>query len=74
MGVVTRVTMRVVITTPLTVTLSLASTRYPDWYNSLQRYINYGVDQAERAVEGIERLEHQMDDFAHVQMEICWHS
>jgi hypothetical protein len=54
MGVVTRVTMRVVITTPLTVTLSLASTRYPDWYTSLQRYISYGVDQGEREVEWIE--------------------
>jgi hypothetical protein len=36
----------------------------------LERYVNYGVDQAERVVEGIRRLEHQMDDFAHVQTEI----
>jgi hypothetical protein len=36
----------------------------------LEWYINYGVDQAERAVEGIRRLELQMDDFAHVQMEM----
>jgi hypothetical protein len=27
--------------------------RYPDWYAHLERYISYGVDQAERAVEGI---------------------
>jgi hypothetical protein len=33
----------------------------------LERYISYGVDQAERAVEGVGRLEHQMDDFPHVQ-------
>jgi hypothetical protein len=43
---------------------------YPDWYAPLERYVNYGVDQAERVVEGIRRLEHQMDDFAHVQTEI----
>jgi hypothetical protein len=33
----------------------------------LEQYISYGVDQAERVVEGIGRLERQMDDFAHVQ-------
>jgi hypothetical protein len=71
MGVATRVTMRVV-TTPLTVTSSLTSTsaRYPEWYAPLERYVSYGVDQAERAVEGIVQLEHRMDDFAHVQMEM----
>jgi hypothetical protein len=55
MGVATQVTMRVVVTTPLMVTPSLASAsaRYPDWYAPLERYISYGVDQAERAVEGI---------------------
>jgi hypothetical protein len=36
----------------------------------LERYISYGVHQAERAVEGIERLKQEMDDFAHVQMEM----
>jgi hypothetical protein len=36
----------------------------------LERYVSYGVDQAERAVEGIGRLEHQMDDFAHTQMKM----
>jgi hypothetical protein len=46
------------------------SARYPDWYSPLERYISYGVDQAERAVEGIERLERWMDDFAHVKMEM----
>mgnify|MGYP007097266194 CR=1 FL=1 len=29
------------------------SVRYPDWYASLEQYISYGVDQAERTVEGI---------------------
>jgi hypothetical protein len=47
-----------------------ASTRYPDWYAPLERYINYGVDQAERAVEWIGRLEHRMDNFAHMQTEM----
>jgi hypothetical protein len=60
MGVVTRVTMRVVGTIPITVTPSLASeaepppfARYPDWYTPLERYVSYGIDQAERAVDGI---------------------
>jgi hypothetical protein len=47
-----------------------ASARYLDWYAPLKRYISYGVDQAERAEEGIGRLERQMDDFAHVQTEM----
>jgi hypothetical protein len=47
-----------------------ASARYPDWYAPLERYISYGVDQAERAVEGIGRLEHGIDDFAHMQTEM----
>jgi hypothetical protein len=55
MGVATWVTMRVVVTTPLTITS--ASTTYPDWYAPLERYVSYGVDQAERAVEGIGQLE-----------------
>jgi hypothetical protein len=42
-----------------------ASARYPDWYAPLERYASYMVDQAEHAIEGIRRLEHQMDDFAH---------
>jgi hypothetical protein len=33
-----------------------ASARYPDRYTPLERYVSYGVDQAEHAVEGIERL------------------
>jgi hypothetical protein len=55
MGVATLVTMRVVVTTPITVTPSLASVtaRYPVWYAPLERYVSYGVDQAERAVEWI---------------------
>jgi hypothetical protein len=36
----------------------------------LERYISYGVDQTERVVEGIGRLKHRMDDFAHVQMDM----
>jgi hypothetical protein len=49
---------------------SSASARYPDWYAPLERYVSYGVDQAERAMEGIGWLEHRMDDFAHVQIEM----
>jgi hypothetical protein len=47
-----------------------ASARYPDWYAPLEWYISYGIDQAERVVEGIGQLEHRMDDFAHIQMEV----
>jgi hypothetical protein len=47
-----------------------ASAKYPDWYAPLERYVSYGVDQAERTVEGIGRLERWMDDFAHVQTEM----
>jgi hypothetical protein len=36
----------------------------------LERYVSYGVDQAERMVEGIERIERWMDNFAHVQMDM----
>jgi hypothetical protein len=36
----------------------------------MEWYICYGVDQAERTVEGIRQLKWQMDDFAHVQMEM----
>jgi hypothetical protein len=34
----------------------------------LEQYVSYGVDQAERAVEGIGQLGRWMDDFVHVQM------
>jgi hypothetical protein len=77
MGVATRVTMRVVVTTPLTVTpkpslraRTSTSARYLDWYAPLEQYISYGVDQAECAVEGIRRLKRRMDDFTHVQTEM----
>jgi hypothetical protein len=33
------------------------SARYLDWYAPLERYISYGVYQAERVVEGIGQLE-----------------
>jgi hypothetical protein len=46
------------------------SARYPDWYFPLERYINYGTDQAEHVVEGIRWLERPMGDFAHMQMEM----
>jgi hypothetical protein len=36
----------------------------------LEQYVSYGVDQADRDVEGIGQLEHWMDDFAHMQMEL----
>jgi hypothetical protein len=29
------------------------SAKYPDWYSPLEWYVNYGVDWAKRAVEGI---------------------
>jgi hypothetical protein len=47
-----------------------ASAEYPHWYYPLERYINYGVDQAERAVEGIVQIESRMGEFKHVQIEI----
>jgi hypothetical protein len=47
-----------------------ASARYPDWHAPLERYVSYGVDQAERVVEGIERLKQRIDDFGHVQTEM----
>jgi hypothetical protein len=43
---------------------------YHNWYTPLEWYLSYGVDQAERAMEGIERLEQRMDKFAHVQTEM----
>jgi hypothetical protein len=49
---------------------TFTSARYPDWYTPLERYVSYGVDQAERAVEGIRRFERRIDDFAHVQTEM----
>jgi hypothetical protein len=48
--------MRVVVITPLMVTLSIVSVPLPGsqaGYAFLERYISYGVDQAECAVEGI---------------------
>jgi hypothetical protein len=36
----------------------------------LEWYVSYGVYQAERAVEGIGRLERWMDDFADMQTEM----
>jgi hypothetical protein len=47
-----------------------ASTKYPDWYAPLEWYVSYGVDWAERVVQGIGQLKRQMDDFAHVQTEM----
>jgi hypothetical protein len=47
-----------------------ASARYHDWYTPLERYISYGVDQAEHTVEGIGWLERRMDHFAHVQTDM----
>jgi hypothetical protein len=62
MEVATRVIMRVVVTTPLTVTPSLASEPEPLPLPSTLT--------SERVVEGIRWLERQMDDSTHVQMEI----
>jgi hypothetical protein len=36
----------------------------------LERYASYGVDPAEHVVEGIEQLKRQMDDFAHMHIEM----
>jgi hypothetical protein len=47
-----------------------ATVRYPDWYAPLERYVSYGVDQTKHTVEGIRQLKRQMDDFAHMQMEM----
>jgi hypothetical protein len=35
-----------------------ATTEFPHWYYPLERYVSYGVDQAQRTVEGIGRVEH----------------
>jgi hypothetical protein len=43
---------------------SFASAWYPDWYAPLQWYISFVVDQAERVVKGIERLERRMNDLS----------
>jgi hypothetical protein len=43
---------------------------YSDWYVPSERYVSYGVDQAELMVERIGRLKRWMDDFAHVQTEM----
>jgi hypothetical protein len=42
---------------------TFASASYPDWYAPLERYVSYGIDQAEHVVEGIRGLERRMDDF-----------
>jgi hypothetical protein len=43
-----------------------ASTEFPHWYYRLERYISYGVDQAEDMVEGIRQIESRMDEFERV--------
>jgi hypothetical protein len=67
MGVATRVTMRVVVTTPLMVTPSLASK--PEPLPLLGTWTGTPLWSG-TSVMGIGRLEHQMDDFAHVQTEM----
>jgi hypothetical protein len=47
-----------------------ASAEFPHWYYPFERYINYGVDQAEHMVDGIRQIESRMDEFESVQMEI----
>jgi hypothetical protein len=44
--------------------------RYLDWYTPFEQYVSYGVDQAERMVEGIGRLERWINDFTHLQTEM----
>jgi hypothetical protein len=63
----------VVVTTPLMVTPSLASEPEPPHLPGTltsTSILSYGVDQGKHAVEEIRRLEHRMDDFAHVQTEM----
>jgi hypothetical protein len=50
--------------------ITSASSEFPHWYYPLERYINYGVDQAECAVEGIGRIGSRMDEFERVHTEI----
>jgi hypothetical protein len=47
-----------------------AAADYPDWYYSLERYISYGADQAERVVEGIIRIEHTLEEYVRVHTEL----
>jgi hypothetical protein len=47
-----------------------ASIKFPHWYYPLERYIRYGVDQAEHMVEGIRRIESRIDEFERMQTEI----
>jgi hypothetical protein len=49
---------------------TFVSASYTGWYAPLEQYISYGVDQTERTVEGIGRIERRMDDFAHMQTEM----
>jgi hypothetical protein len=42
----------------------------PHWYYYLERYVRYGVDQAQCAVEGIGRVKCMWDEFEHVQTEM----
>jgi hypothetical protein len=46
------------------------SAEFPHWFYPLERYISYGVHQAERAVKGIGRIESRMDEFKPVQTDI----
>jgi hypothetical protein len=73
MGVATWVTMRVVVITPLKVTLSLAfEPEPPPLLGTLTGTLLWSgtFDQAEHMVEGIGQLERRMDDFAHMQTEM----
>jgi hypothetical protein len=39
-----------------------ASTRYPNWYYPLERYVSYGADQAKRTVQGVGWLQHTVEE------------
>jgi hypothetical protein len=43
---------------------------FPHWYYPFERYISYGVDQAEPVVEGIGWSKSGMDEFENVQTDI----
>jgi hypothetical protein len=49
---------------------TFTSAEFPHWYYPLERYISYGVDQAECAVEGIREIKSRIDEFGRMLMEI----
>jgi hypothetical protein len=46
-----------------------ATLELPHWYYPLERFVSYGVDKAQPAVEGIGPVERRFDEREHVQTE-----